>query len=235
MGLRGVWCLVPAWLEALPPRGGLTQTLAVSKSAERVPLTAPGLRSHHRSARSSHGGVARCGVGWTPQHPSLLSGNHLEEGPHCPQPHLAWGVREGPGPAPWRCPAKPPRTKPHAFPGKQAPAWVSRLVPGAAPELRKGVGGRLFDVRGTAQNSATTEVPHPAQPAATLRPGCPVPFHPSRSAATSSFINPISVAVLDSMLMRQGPRPSKAACLKHLTLINTFQKTLLYLQNEVCD
>ena len=60
-------------------------------------------------------------------------------------------------------------------------------------------------------------------------------LHPSGSAAISSFINPISSAVVNAMLMRRGPQPYKAACLKHLTLINTFQKALLYLQNEVCD
>lgn len=51
-------------------------------------------------------------------------------------------------------------------------------------------------------------------------------------ALVTQFPRPAAAA---AALMRRGPRPYRAACLKRLTLINAFQKALLYLQNEVCD
>lgn len=155
----------------------------------------------------------------------LLKGGCLEEG--------SWGVRGGPSLALVTGQGPSPPT-PHNS-GRGDPATVSTRCSGHAPADVHGDG---ISFKGSSQlrtlPPAGVHAPRTAWASQRDR-AVLAGLRWSGSATIPGFINPISSAVLNAMLIGGGLRPYKAACLQRLTLINTFQKALLYLQNEVCD
>lgn len=155
----------------------------------------------------------------------LLKGGCLEEG--------SWGVRGGPSLALVTGQGPSPPT-PHNS-GRGDPATVSTRCWGHA----------LADVHGDGISFKGSSQLRTLPPAGVHAPRTAWASQRDRavlaglrwsgSATIPGFINPISSAVLNAVLIGAGLRPYKAACLQRLTLINTFQKALLYLQNEVCD